>query len=110
MDERTAAALEASIKHWQENVAAETPLSTSTDGDDCALCAEFNREIFVDCNGCPVRGKTGYRFCVGTPYHKANSARDEWLDADNKSALSVWRAAAQAELDFLISLRESPVK
>lgn len=110
MDEKTRAALEASIQHWRENVNAASPDGVSVHGKDCALC-----RVFLDsgnCAGCPVRRASGKKLCRGTPYVAAVSARAKWAAAfwrgDHAASLDArrkqWRAAAQAELDFLISL------
>lgn len=111
MDKRTREALEASIKHWQENVAAEEYLRASLRAEDCALCIKFNSHATdensegekTDCIGCPVMERTGIRYCEGSPYGRASRALANWrLHAENREA---FRAAAQRELDFLISLR-----
>lgn len=93
-------ALKESIKHWEENVAAEKPNDASIRWLDCALCRNF----FVngDCFGCPINDITG-RSCGGTPYFDAEAALFLWRKGDGDVAL--WRTAAQAELDFLKSLR-----
>lgn len=120
MDKRTSDALEASIKHWQENVAAEKPSDVSLKGSDCALCRMFfNSERVDSCSGCPVRIRTGRSSCGSTPYESACYARDEWAESINSDwgngvritkeiddAREVWRTAARAELDFLKSLRQ----
>lgn len=103
MDARTLTALKASIKHWEENVAAEHPASVTLGIIACALCAEFRRN---DCNGCPVSVRTRGIACHGTPYGEAQGAYYRWRDdapADEAAKLA-WRKAAQAELDFLKSL------
>jgi hypothetical protein len=108
---KTEAALEGSIKHWQENVAAETPDDASTDASDCALCLVFQPKdgpVLDACKGCPVSAKTGELYCHGTPYYGASLACIMWKSHRGKRTKQKWRKAAQAELDFLISLR--PVK
>ena len=102
MDTKKREALEASIKHWQENVAAVTPDDASTNGEDCALCDLF---FEYDCIGCPVRERTGEEDCLDSPYHLANNAYGEWYFHNDEDSKAAWRKAAQAELDFLISLR-----
>lgn len=105
MDKRTADALEASIAHWQENVAAETPDDASVNGTDCALCRIFFNGSTSDCcSGCPVQVRTGRSYCGGTPYESAADAFDEWFIGVH-GARAAWRTAARAELEFLISLR-----
>lgn len=103
MDKRTREALEASIKHWQDNVAAETHLDADTGWRSCDLCLLFYNS---DCEGCPVHRKTGKDACKGSPYGKASDALYRWeLGPDIAERKSAFRAAAQKELDFLISLR-----
>lgn len=107
MDKRTADALEASIKHWEENVAAETRYGTSTGPSECALCRLFWEK--TKCDGCPVFARTGHVDCDSSPYVEADSARRAWNAARPESEAAMkarWRTAAKAELDFLISLRE----
>lgn len=98
-------ALEASIAHWQRNLAAEKPSDVRLGVRNCALCDVFYSNL---CKGCPVAAKTGQVWCSGSPYEGASGAHDLWEDADpdtEDDAKLAWRAAAQAELDFLISLR-----
>lgn len=110
MDAETLAALKASIQHWRENVEAETPKYAAVGSIHCALCRKFNRptdssgngEGACFCRGCPVFDKTGYESCAYTPFDEAAEKLLQWRygNADRGD----WRAAAQAELDFLISL------
>jgi hypothetical protein len=108
MDAETRAALEASIKHWEENVSAEQAWETSVGPSKCALCALFSAQLTTTenhCGGCPVAEAVGEISCEGTPYLKAVSARIDWLMSPSGGTKRQWREAAQAELDFLISLR-----
>ena len=44
--------------------------------------------------------------CENTPYDNAEEAYEDWAyDPESKNARNVFRKAAQAEVDFLISLR-----
>lgn len=109
MDKRTADALEASSKHWEENVAAETPEGAKIFAENCALCALFNSNTQDEdaCLGCPVMDVTGRSECGGSPWSNAFRAHTVWTrDPHSSIAQSDFRAFAQAELDFLISLRE----
>jgi hypothetical protein len=101
MDDITSEALECSIRHWEENAAATFPKFASVTEDDCALCRNF---IAKGCRGCPVFRKTGERFCVGTPYMSAVRHLRKWRDGD-ATAGKFFHNEAQAELDFLRSLR-----
>lgn len=104
MRTETAIALEESITHWEENVAAETWNKTHTGWGSCALCRSF---FLKECQGCPVKMKTGKPTCEGTPYGFADDRLERWGEhRDSEYMRRRWRKAAQAELDFLKSLRE----
>ena len=98
MNNETLAALKDSIQHWRDNVTAKTPGKASTYWTDCPLCRMF---LDAKCDGCPV----GHRGCMRTPYDDAADALDAWILHDGDlDCRENWRWAAQAELDFLISL------
>lgn len=101
MDERTLTALKASIKHWEENVAAVVPNEASTGPEECALCQEFNNSR-DGCDGCPVAKHTEETLCDGSPYELADTALRKWQNG--LGTREQWQSAAQAELDFLKSL------
>ena len=109
-DQTKSEALEASILLWQENVKAETWGEVRMWLDDCALCKMFEH---FNCGGCPVYLRTGLEYCGGSPYLSAYEALRGWrhTDPDDKpawlAARDKFRKAAQAEVDFLISLRET---
>lgn len=102
MTPETAQALEASIKHWRDNVEAKTPGQASCEELDCALCGLFFER---NCKGCPVNEKTGLRFCRGTPHGAAVSAHSDW-EWGPGGGRAHFRAAAQDMLSFLEGLRE----
>lgn len=106
MKPEVAEALEASIKHWEENVAATDPLDVSISDYDCALCKMFDTHTIDYCTGCPVYAATGKRLCGGTPYSKAHRALIAWQDDTSDTNRLNFQAEAQAEVDFLKSLRE----
>ena len=100
MDEETREALEASIAHWQEVV--RNPYETDVGVSECALCRKFNHTWarWDDCcAGCPVRDRTGKSSCYGTPLYAFLKERKVGAWPNEQAKL------AQAELDFLISLR-----
>ena len=106
-----AEALEASILHWQENVKAETPEDAYTGPDECALCCLYYENV---CCECPVAEKTHEKICKGSPYVAADDAYNKWSRTDPSSCANTWlvardefRQCAQAEVDFLISLRRT---
>lgn len=107
-------ALEASILHWQENVKAETPGEVRLGVSDCALCDLYSPPCADECKGCPVSEKAGDVCCRKTPYSAAYTAWISWKytnpNSDGDTLLAArdeFRKAAQAEVDFLISLRET---
>lgn len=106
MDDETLTALQASIKHWDDNAKAEAPGDASADADDCALCGLFFRR---GCLGCPVAEKTGNECCEGSPYWVAYEALRDWKK-DGTVNGDTFRAAAAAERDFLISLLPGDAK
>ena len=93
-------ALEASITHWEENLAAKTLKEVSVGADACALCSLYNKN--GGCTGCPVKEKTGHNFCWGTPYIGVGAAMSCWQATDDDT---LFRDVAQKEIDFLKSLR-----
>jgi hypothetical protein len=101
MDDRTLTALQASIKHWEDNVAAEAVDDASTRPGSCALCREFYYDGNA-CFGCPVADKVRSRHCTNTPYIGASAAWHDWRRG--VGSRRQWREFAQAELDFLRSL------
>ena len=110
MDEKTREALEASIAHWEKNARSPYWDEVSTRAEDCALCAQFIVGDNPDCAGCPVSTATGKDLCRGTPYPAASSARQRWCRASQERSANMpeavaFRAAAQAEVDFLKGLR-----
>ncbi len=118
MQPKVREALEASIKHWEENVAAKTSEEAKVFGDSCALCKLFSEpyeasdpdDYRENCGHpsfgkCPVFSKTGKNECGGSPWETAMNAWRAWNPQD-PDFLVYWQKVAQAELDFLCSLRE----
>lgn len=94
----TEQALELSIAHWIRLAAGQRHPGEYPNSDNCALCQEF---LAKDCEGCPVAERTGAMLCIRSPYEDAASAANRYgYDSPE------FKAAAQAELDFLISLRK----
>jgi hypothetical protein len=101
MDDKTRAALEGSIAKWQAIVDG-----TGEDHGpwDCPLCTLYWR---YDCLDCPVYDKAGRRKCRGTPYvawdqhHYSAHSGGSIL----RTKCPECTRLAQAELEFLISLR-----
>lgn len=112
MDEVTFAALNASIEAWELKLVTKDPRKIKMGRAWCPLCLLFNARGMSDddtCYGCPV-SDGGNRWCKNTPYDTAATAHRSWLvevlfTTDSvSSARNAWRAAAQAEIDFLRSL------
>ncbi len=98
-------ALKLSIAHWKRLEAVKTPEEAEKeghDGDDCALCGIFfngEAEWGEQCNGCPVKQKTGKDGCNGTAYY---SARRSLSDFDSRFPLDLTPITKMRE--FLESL------
>ena len=107
MNKKTREALEGSIRKWEEILA-----SRKKEGgiSDCPLCPQFRGPSGIwHCDGCPVRAASGKAFCEGTPYEdwshhqkcrRRDGNRNAYRATDKRS-----RELAEAELDFLKSLR-----
>lgn len=106
MDRKTYDALQASIRHWEENLVAEEPHAVAVKGDACALCRLFViGRGWNDCKGCPVRDAIGRGHCEGTPWARAAEAVQYWRYYPSaRGARAEFRRAAQRELDFLRAL------
>lgn len=101
MNRKTKAALKASIKHWEDNVAATHVDGISVDAADCELCRMFWYGATTParrCRECPIFKNTGYFLCGGTPYGDVQEA----IDTEDFAAA---HKAAKAELEFLKGLR-----
>ncbi len=116
MTPEAAKALEESIAHWERMVSGERQRSRAgfdifetPFAGDCPLCALYLHKgggtSETSCCGCPVRKATGRDSCEETPWENAADAfRDSPVEP--KTYLTwEFKKAAQAELDFLISLR-----
>lgn len=101
MNDETKAALEASIKHWEENARVDDIDDAHIGAKHCALCRIFNSRFRAknNCNGCPVKEKTFYSWCIGTPCAEAENV---YRSRD----LHRFRECAHAEVEFLKGLRE----
>lgn len=91
-------ALRGSIAKWQR---IATGQGVNNGATDCPLCQLYNSPLSAtsyDCEGCPVKQKTGQIGCKGSPYWK-------FWEADVPGASPGYlRGLAAAERDFLISL------
>jgi len=92
MDPKTLTALQGSIQKWQ-NIVDGTGKDEGP--ENCPLCQLFyTPQTLYDCEGCPVREKTGKRYCEGSPYQA-------WSDNEDASKNT---ELALNELNFLKSL------
>ena len=104
MDAATREALEGSIRKWEAVVEGS---GADEGGSNCPLCVlADSRNEDGGCAGCPVFEATGEEECGDTPFFlwrgvaKASRHGRTFVVHDSAS-----RAAAQAERDFLVSLR-----
>jgi hypothetical protein len=99
-------ALEKSIEHW-ERLAANRRLPGEKVGrDHCNLCILYNYSG-SDCEGCPVKEKTGREGCMRTPYDKIAHLN---MMTPSSYASQEFLEVAKEELLFLKSLlpKEEP--
>jgi hypothetical protein len=97
MTPKVLAALNGSIKKWEDLVVSG---DHGGDPSDCPLCGLFNNAPDTtpeDCIGCPVFEHTGKKYCAGTP-----CARHVTDRAD--SSETIRRRSALREVLFLRSL------
>lgn len=105
MEARTREALENSIQHWRENIAQNNCDRIYIGSSDCALCELFLDNRRRQCGDCPVAENTGAQLCNRTPWLKCRITLSSWQnDPDEEAYRNTWRQAAQAMVDFLISL------
>lgn len=115
MKKKAAKALDKSIRHWMEIIAAShtTPLGEIGMGvEECPLCEKF---WDADCVDCPIMQKTGKPYCNKTPYYDVYDVQREYRNTiaynqhDGTKAKELRRRfhkAALREFEFLKSLRE----
>lgn len=98
MNPKTLAALEDSIKKWEDiAVGADVDLGVL----NCPLCDIFYKPGNVNiCDGCPVREHTGLSGCRGTPYDEAA----ELVDLDGRAETAPAISASWKEVAFLRTL------
>ena len=101
MDKLTLEALKDSIEKWRQIERGEMADMGIT---NCMLCQQYYSAPKGYCDGCPVSGKTGKRYCEGSPY-------EQWcyIQAQRKFDIEVADTPelvriARAERKFLESL------
>jgi len=104
-------ALNDSIAHWERLASGKRKPNESVGIYDCALCRMFNKHSEdgsdTRCKGCPVKEKTGIRFCKATPFVRAEEITEDLEIYDSPEEAmnsSEFKEAAQEELEFLKSL------
>lgn len=106
MDEKTLEALKASIEHWRFNCNVTFAWMAKVNVGSCALCELYYCNNY--CRDCPIAISTGTGSCRETPYVQASEAPRKWHNCrsieDNVKAEKAFKDAAQAEMEFLISL------
>lgn len=100
-------ALEKSIQHWKENLAAESPHQASTGAEDCALCTIYLGDWPSICVGCPVSSYTGQRGCHNSPYYLADKAFNKWEEAFNSVGESPWAKSVACNTDAVKTARNN---
>lgn len=105
MTPEAAAALEASIEKWERNARADHPDEVELGPKTCPLCQLFWED---DCVDCPVAASTRLQFCEDTPYEWCEDSAERWENyPDSKDLREAFREAAEEEVAFLKSLRET---
>ena len=101
-DAKTLSALNASIAKWRRWAAGKMRRAEFPGRDSCRLCHLF---WYDRCRGCPVKAKTGRRYCYSTPSAKAFYAFDH-----HGRTSPEFKSAAAKEVEFLKSLlpKEKP--
>jgi hypothetical protein len=95
-------ALEKSIAVWEERKKPDKPCDVLfPDATTCPLC-----DVFVNshqsCEGCPVMELTGKELCVCSPYSKARTALQNWMNSpDDELAKHLFRGRVGEEVRFL---------
>lgn len=98
MKEKAITALKQSIEHWEKIVAGDD--SEQIGSFHCALCRQYHAK---ECRGCPVKARTGLKYCFGSPFEAIEDFADRCL-MPIKNSDPEFTPLAQAELDFLKSL------
>lgn len=97
MDERTLTALKGSIHKWEQ---IRDGKMKDEGTKNCPLCQLFYCD---ECEGCPIKERTGFQNCENTPY-------DDMYDGEIALFVNPNPEVILAEIDFLISLLPSETK
>jgi hypothetical protein len=102
MNPKTERALRKACAHWKRLATGKQKRRESIFAKDCALCKLFvipYKKRTKDCAGCPVRKRTGWPLCKGSPWSRVYNIFNY---ANTHGA--EFREAARAQLEFLQSL------
>jgi len=72
-------ALKDSIRHWEAMQDDPECCDEEPNAIDCACCRAFHVGAPDGCTQCPIRLRTGYHNCTGSPYEAAS---DEITECD----------------------------
>jgi len=105
---------DAVLKHYDSLRAVETPAELLRVGfqiETCPLCQRFHPQYMNengreehDCDGCPVKRRTGESHCWGSPHHEVARAARKFILAPTPDNLAALRDALRVEQDFLAGL------
>jgi len=94
-----------SIKKWEAIVDGT---GHDLQGENCPLCAEFGG--LTRCHGCPIKEKTSHKQCRTTPYadfiYHWSDAHKDYCNGPRRVVCRTCQSHAQAEVDFLVALRD----
>jgi hypothetical protein len=96
-------ALRESIAHWKRMLVGKERPGERPDGRWCSLCKLFDEGEYGECLACPVRQKTGFRGCHGSPYWRAFAAYHAFCSGRPDTERE-WKIAAKLQIAFLESL------
>jgi hypothetical protein len=108
MNQETLQALQDSIAHHER--ARDNRESENVGSETCPLCRLFLKRntggAAWNCDGCPVKERTGKNFCQGSPWYPDEDWSEELCDVQFSERVSddKWRELEQREIDFLRSL------
>lgn len=111
MNPETLNALKLSIAHWERLASGKRKRNECVSVDDCHLCRMFNKHNTLTdppqdtrCEGCPIKERTGERFCKNTPFIEAEEISEQVDKYAEPMDAPEFQDAAQKELEFLKSL------
>jgi hypothetical protein len=99
MNAKTLTALNKSIAKYKRFATGKARPEDTIYSETCPLCLLFNNSIndFL-CDGCPVKKRTGRRFCNRSPWEKVLEALNDGYGS------KTFQKASRKEHEFLKSL------